>query len=136
MITTKSPENAEIKRVYGNLLDRSQARLKNLSIEELQPAPNTIVIKQADAETLTDGGIHLPENAVKRPAIGTVVAIHQDEDFYEVGDLVVIRSCVSGTPISLKSGDEFIVLQCNGTIDDEVLGRFPANGLEPQESDA
>lgn len=128
MITTKAPENSEIKDVYGELLEQSRARLKTLSIEELQPAPHTIVIKQADAETLTAGGIILPDCASKQPAIGTVVAVNKDEEFYEVGDLVVIRSAMSGTPISLRDGQEFLVLQAHGTIDDEILGKFPKKG--------
>ena len=127
MIETKTPENAEITRVYGDLLQASQARMGELSIEDFQPAPNTIVIKRADPETLTAGGIHLPDVALKTPSIGTVVAAHKD-CFYKVGDIVVTRSVVSGTPFSIKEGDQYEICQIYGSLDDEVVGRFPANG--------
>lgn len=121
--TLKEPENPHIKSVYGPMLERSFAQLKGLSITAFKPASGTIVVKRADPETLTDGGLHLPLSAQRQQNIGAVVAVNEDDDCpYAVGDLVFFRS--GGYPMELAKGDEYLILQFRGCIDDEVLGKF------------
>ncbi len=121
--TLTEPKNAHIDSVYGTLLEKSFSRLKGLSIEGFKPAAGTIVVKRAAPETLSDGGIHLPDRAQRQQSIGAVVAVNDDDDGpYKVGDLVFFRS--GGYPMELDKGDEYLILQFRGCIDDEVLGKF------------
>lgn len=121
--TLKEPANPHIEAVYGAMLQKSFARLKGLSISSFKPASGTIVVKRAAPETLSEGGIHLPERAQRQQNIGAVVAINDEDDCpYEVGDLVFFRS--GGYPMELDKGDEYLILQFRGCIDDEVLGKF------------
>lgn len=124
-VSLKEPRNPHIESVYGPMLEKSFARLKGLSISGFQPASGTIVVKRAAPEVLTEGGIHLPESAQRQQNIGSVVAVNDDEECpYQVGDLVFFRS--GGYPMELDKGDEYLILQYRGCIDDEVLGKFVA----------
>lgn len=121
--TLVEPHNPHIESVYGPMLEKSFARLKGLAISCFQPASGTIVVKRAAPDTLTEGGIHLPQTAQRQQNIGAVVAVNDDEECpYAVGDLVFFRS--GGYPMELDKGDEYLILQYRGCIDDEVLGRF------------
>lgn len=123
MLQLKEPENEQIGDVYGPLLKKSFERLKGLSIEDFQPATQTIVVKKAPPEVLTDGGIHIPVAAQKEQNIGVVVRINADKDCpWKVGQLVVFRT--GGHPLELDKGDQYLVLQYRGCIDDEILGSF------------
>lgn len=122
-VTLKEPDNPHIQSVYGPMLEKSFARLKGLSISRFQPASGTIVVKRAAPDTLTEGGIHLPQSAQRQQNIGAVVAVNDDDGCpYQVGDLVFFRSV--GYPMELDKGDEYLILQYRGCIDDEVLGKF------------
>jgi co-chaperonin GroES (HSP10) len=118
------PKNPHIETVYGPMLEScfSQVRLKGLTIDKFEPATGTIVVKKVPPETLTEGGIHLPPSAQRAQNIGAVVAVNGDECPYAVGDLVCFRS--GGYPLQLREGDEYLILQYRGAIDDEVLGKF------------
>jgi co-chaperonin GroES (HSP10) len=121
--TLKEPSNPHIQSVYGPMLEKCFAQLKGLSVRDFQPASGTIVVKPAAPETLTEGGIHLPPSAQQAQKIGAVVAVNADADCpYDVGDLVLFRS--GGAKMSLDKGDEYLILQYRGCIDDEVLGKF------------
>ena len=45
----------------------------------MKPVYERILVKPKGKETKTQGGIMLPEKAVKRPNVGTVIAILDDE---------------------------------------------------------
>lgn len=125
--TLTEPKNKHIESVYGPMLEKSFAKLKGLSISGFQPASGTIVVKKAPPEALTEGGIHLPQIAQRQQNIGVVMAINKDTDCpYQVGDLVFFRS--GGYPMELDKGDEYLILQYRGCIDDEVLGKFVEPG--------
>ncbi len=133
-LTVTSPSNPEIALTYGKILSTSQKRLKDLTIEQFEPAIGTIIIQKFDPETLTEGGIHIPEMACKKPALGTVMVVYKTasgpECPYKRGDIVVIRSEHCGSEIAVGKSDVYHAVQFRGCIDDEVLGRFPAEAVE------
>ncbi len=121
--TLTEPENPQIREVYGPLLDKTFATLKGLEVEDFKPATGTIVVKQAAPETVTEGGLHLPESAQKETNFGAVVAVNCDDRCpYSVGDLVFFRK--GGYFMELHEGDKYLILQYRGCIDDEILGKF------------
>lgn len=130
-VKVQQHSNPEITSSFGKLIEKSQARLRGLKFEDFTPATGTIVVRQCDAEAMTEGGIHLPDSAQEKPSLGTVVAINADTDCpYELGDLVVMRSEASGLDISLKRGEVYKILQYHGCIDDEILGKFSPGALD------
>lgn len=117
------PVNRQIEDLYGPLLERSFGRLKGITIKQFQPAAGTIVVKKAPPETLTEGGLVLPDSVQQEPNIGVVVAINADADCpYSVGDVVFFRT--GGYLMELAHGDKYLIMQYRGCIDDEVLGKF------------
>ena len=130
-VGVRQHSNPEITSSFGELIEKSQARLKGLRIEDFRPATGTIVVRQCDAAAITDGGIHLPDSAQERPSLGTVVAVNTDPDCpWKVGDLVVMRSEASGLDLSLERGEVFKILQYHGSIEDEIVGSFPVEALD------
>lgn len=77
-----------------------------------------IVIKRDDAEALTDGGLHLPENARERTMTGTVVATgpglmkgdgsHMPMQV-AVGDVVLFEQFRHMIPIKVEGRDYHLV---------------------------
>lgn len=128
--TLTEATDEHVQAVYGPMLEKGFSRLKGLVITQFQPASGTIVVKKAPPDVLTEGGLHLPPTAQKAQNIGIVVAVNVDPDCpYKVGDLVFFRS--GGYPMELTKGDEYLVLQYRGCIDDEVLGKFGSVDTQP-----
>jgi chaperonin GroES len=48
---------------------------KTKSSIKLQPLGDRIVVERDDTETLTTGGIYLPDNAKDKPSRGTVISV-------------------------------------------------------------
>jgi chaperonin GroES len=71
---------------------------KEKSAVRIVPLGDRVVLKRADAEAKTKGGIVLPDTAKDKPQKGEVIA---------VGDGYV-RDDGSRVPLSVKAGDEVI----------------------------
>jgi chaperonin GroES len=84
----------------------------------LQPLDDRIVVKRADAETQSAGGIFLPESAKEKPQKGSVLAVGAGKlldsgeratpDLAE-GDLVLFGK-YAGTEITVD-GEDVIILR-------------------------
>jgi chaperonin GroES len=85
----------------------------------LKPLGGRVVIKPHEPEEVTTGGIVLPDTAKKKPRRGEVVAVGAGKLLdngqrapmeLSVGD-VVVYSEYAGTEITMKSGDEYVILE-------------------------
>lgn len=90
----------------------------------LKPLGDRVVVKAIEAETVSRGGIVLPDSAKERPQTGEVLAVGPGKTLdngtvsaldIQVGDKVVY-SKYGGTEIKV-GGDEVIILR-----QDDILG--------------
>ena len=80
-----------------------------------QPLMDRVLIKQVDAETVSPGGIHLPDSAADRPREGEIIAAgtghYQNGQFVlskmSVGDRVLFGK-YAGTPVKID-GVEYVI---------------------------
>jgi chaperonin GroES len=90
----------------------------------LKPLGDRVVVKALEAETMSRGGIVLPDTAKERPQTGEVLAVGPGKTLdngtvsaleVKVGDKVVY-SKYGGTEIKI-GGEEYIILR-----QDDILG--------------
>lgn len=78
----------------------------------IKPLQDRVIIKAAEAETKTAGGIIIPDTAKEKPSRGTVMAAgpgKKDEPMsVKVGD-VVLYSKYAGTEINIDGEDLLIM---------------------------
>lgn len=91
---------------------------------KIKPLQDRVVIKRLPEETLSGGGIVIPDSAKEKPAQGTVIAVGPGKALEDgktapmslkVNDTVLFGK-YSGTEVTL-SGEEFIVMR-----EDDILG--------------
>lgn len=79
----------------------------------MRPLYERVLIKPRAKETTTKSGILLPNKAVKRPNVGTVVAVGEgtpnNEMKVKVGDLVLCNR-YAGLDITYKGEGHYIVM--------------------------
>jgi chaperonin GroES len=79
----------------------------------MKPLYERVLIKPQEKETRTSGGIMLPEKAVKRPNIGTVVACGDgsmnNPMIVKPGDLVICNR-YAGTEIKYKGEKHYMIM--------------------------
>ncbi len=79
----------------------------------IKPLADRVVIKAAEAETKTAGGIIIPDTAKEKPQKGTVVAVgpgKKDEPTtVKVGDSVLYGK-YSGTELNVD-GQEYLIMR-------------------------
>jgi chaperonin GroES len=84
-----------------------------------RPIGDRVLVKPAEAEETTKGGIIIPDTAKEKPQRGKVIAIgtgKKDEPItVKVGDTVLYGK-YSGTEISLE-GDEYLIMR-----ESDILG--------------
>jgi chaperonin GroES len=80
---------------------------------KIKPLADRVVVKAAEAETKTAGGIIIPDSAKEKPQRGTVVAVgpgKKDEPTsVKVGDSILYGK-YSGTEISIE-GTEYLIMR-------------------------
>ena len=85
---------------------------------KIKPLADRVVIKPAEAEERTKGGIILPDTAKEKPVIGEVVAVGPGKVSDEgkkippevkVGDKVLYGK-YSGTEVTVE-GDEYLIMR-------------------------
>jgi len=80
---------------------------------KIKPLADRVVVKAAEAETKTAGGIIIPDSAKEKPQKGTVVAVgpgKKDEPTsVKVGDSILYGK-YSGTEISIE-GTEYLIMR-------------------------
>ncbi len=84
-----------------------------------KPIADRVLVKPAEAEQTTKGGIIIPDTAKEKPQRGKVVAVgtgKKDEPMtVKVGDTVLYGK-YSGTEINLE-GDEYLIMR-----ESDILG--------------
>lgn len=93
---------------------------------KLIPENGRVVVKRLDAETVTPGGIVLPDNAQKKSQKGEVLAVNSYrnkdgktvEPLFSVGDTVLF-GLYAGEEFVLPDGEKVLFIQ-----EDSILGRF------------
>jgi len=84
----------------------------------IQPLSGNILIEPQDAETVSAGGIIIPDAAKEKPSQGKVVAIAADAtDEVAVGDGVIYKK-YGGTAIS-HNGKDYLIVP-----DGDLLAKF------------
>jgi chaperonin GroES len=90
-----------------------QETLKN-TITMIRPLGTRVVIEPKEAETMTAGGLYIPDNAKEKPQQGAVVAVGpgaKDEPMeLKVGD-VVLYGKYAGTEVTVDGKKYLIVKQ-------------------------
>lgn len=86
---------------------------KNLNITPVAGTKNRVIVKAAEAELKTAGGIIIPDTAKEKPQRGTVMAVSaKDEDgnapVVKVGNTVLYGK-YAGTEISHEGADYLIM---------------------------
>jgi chaperonin GroES len=80
---------------------------------KIKPLADRVVVKAAEAETMTASGIIIPDTAKEKPQKGTVVAVgpgKKDEPtMLKVGDAILYGK-YSGTEISIE-GTEYLIMR-------------------------
>ena len=71
---------------------------------KLKPLADRVIIKAADSEDVTSGGIYLPDTAKEKPQRGEVVAVGPGKS--EDGKIV---------PLQVKKGDDVLYGKYSGT---------------------
>ena len=91
---------------------------------KLRPMQDRIIVKRLEEETMTAGGIFIPETAKEKPQKGEIVAVGNGKKTEEgkiiamdvkVGDKVLFGK-YSGTEIKIE-GEEFLIMR-----EDDILG--------------
>jgi len=83
---------------------RDRTILEHVTMQ-FRPLHDRVVVKRADAETKTSGGIIIPDTAGEKPQQGKVIAVGTGTRD-ETGKVV---------PIDLKKGDKVLFGQWSGT---------------------
>jgi chaperonin GroES len=80
---------------------------------KIKPLADRVVVKAAEAETKTAGGIIIPDSAKEKPQKGTVVAVgpgKKDEPTsVKVGDSILYGK-YSGTEVTID-GTEYLIMR-------------------------
>jgi len=87
-----------------------------MMIKKFTPLNKRVLVKLLEAETKTDAGIYLPDDAKTESKLGEVVAVSGEKPIVKVGDLVMYSS-FSTNNIEI-GGKEHVVLQ-----ESELLGK-------------
>lgn len=76
---------------------------------KFKPSEDRVVVKPLEQKNLSDGGIHLPNNALERPMDGKIMAVGALALGYSVGDLVKYGR-YAGTEIPIE-GEEYLIMR-------------------------
>ena len=103
---------------------QSKPSTSNKKSGSIRPLGDRVLIKRAEAESKTAGGILLPESAKDKPKEGSVIAIGEGRTLdngqrstfsVKAGDTVLFTS-YAGTEVK-HVGDEYLIMR-----EDDILG--------------
>ncbi|MHC4067203.1 MAG: co-chaperone GroES family protein [Planctomycetota bacterium] len=122
---SNNQQHSDLDTAYGRLFQHALQQSGDFAPEDFVPAPNTILARRLPADTMTEGGLHLPENVQEEKLVCVVLAINEeDQGDYKPGDIIFVRGAYSGQNLPFKGWDDLLILQYRGEIDDDILGRF------------
>ena len=84
-----------------------------MSKVSLKPLADRVLVKPADAEEKTKGGIIIPDTAKEKPMKGKVVAVgngKKDEPMTVKAGDTVLYGKYAGTEITIE-GDEYLIMR-------------------------
>lgn len=94
----------------------------NISKMKFTPWPGRILLKRADPDAVTRGGIHLPQTSLETKAYGKVVSVGQGCENVQVGSIILfIEDCGVAMPML---GDGYALLESGEGADSDILGTF------------
>ena len=94
----------------------------DISTMTFTPWPGRILVKRADPDEVTRGGIHLPETALEKKAYGKVISVGAGCKNVEVGSLVLFIQD-AGLPMPML-GEGYTLLEVGDGADCDILGTF------------
>jgi co-chaperonin GroES (HSP10) len=109
--------------------DRGTITDIDLSNHEFVPWSNYVVVKKYTPDTMTRGGLHLPESFMKEKCWGEVVQIGAGVQDLAVGDKVLFRDGC-GRDLSIV-GKNLVLLEYRDDFENDILGTFiPKNSVD------
>jgi len=82
---------------------------------KIRPLRDRVAVKRIDEETISSGGIVIPDSATEKPVQGTIVAVGTDPNLsVKIGDSILFGK-QSGTEAKVN-GEDFLVLK-----EDEII---------------
>ncbi len=79
----------------------------------IKPLADRVLVKPAEAETTTKGGIIIPDTAKEKPQKGTIIAVgngKKDEPLTVKEGDIVLYGKYSGTEISVE-GEDYLIMR-------------------------
>jgi chaperonin GroES len=95
------------------ILFSNQNQLITMSKVSLKPLADRVLVKPADAEEKTKGGIIIPDTAKEKPMKGKVIAVgngKKDEPMTVKAGDTVLYGKYAGTEITIDS-DEYLIMR-------------------------
>lgn len=89
---------------------------------EFKPWAGRFLVKIADPESVTKGGIHIPETSLEKKAYGKVISVGDGCNGVEVGAIVLFID-TAGYPMPML-GKGYTLLESGEGADCDVLGTF------------
>jgi chaperonin GroES len=104
-----------IKAIAFSANNKKQYQLKKVSIMNcnIKPLADRVLVKPAEAEQKTAGGIIIPDTAKEKPQRGTVVAVgpgKKDEPMTVAVNDTVLYGKYSGTEIQID-GETYLIMK-------------------------
>lgn len=94
----------------------------DISTMTFTPWPGRILVKRADPEAVTRGGIHIPETSLEKKAYGKVISVGEGCENVEVGSIVLFIQD-AGLPMPML-GEGHTLLESADGADCDILGTF------------
>lgn len=94
----------------------------DISTMTFKPWPGRFLVEREDPDSVTRGGIHLPETSVEKKAYGKVISVGDGCHGVEVGSTVLFIDN-AGFPMPML-GEGFTLLESGEGADCDVLGTF------------
>ena len=126
--------NSEIQDVYGKLVNVQTVAEDSLKLSDFIPARRNLVVEPIPPDTVTKGGLVIPEAAKTDKSVGWAVAVHPDDKEYAIGDLIYFRFG-AGQQIRIE-GRDVVVLQYFSDSFGDILGHWPRSQVRLLEDSA
>jgi chaperonin GroES len=84
----------------------------------IQPLSGNVLVKPSDGESVSAGGIIIPDSSKEKPSEGEVIAVAADAtDEISIGDVVIYKK-FGGTTIT-HGDDEYLIIP-----DGDILAKY------------
>lgn len=125
--------NSQVQTFYGKILGDKFVIDGRLSLDTFVPSRYHLVVKRLPPETMSKGGIHIPEQAREQKSLGFVVKMHPDDlsaGAYQIGDLILFAASAC-YPMPMANQD-LVILQFAGEDDTSIYGHWPKETFDAE----